>query len=357
MMHTLLGNTGLRVSSLAFGAMTFGAESGYGADEATSRRLFDAYADHGGNFIDTANIYTKGHSESMVGTFLEGRRSRFVLATKYAIALDPDDLNSGGNGRKALVQSLEASLARLKTDRVDLFWVHVWDGVTPIEETVRALEDVVRQGKALHVGFSDHPAWLVSRADALAQMAGWTRPAAIQIEYSLAQRDAERDLLPMAESLGMGVLAWAPLAGGALTGKYLGGGGEGRVSSEAAGFYARYREGKIADVAGTVVECAREMGCTPGQLAIAWIRERSPLLIPLVGARTVEQLEDTLKSADLAIPSELMARLDRVSGIELGFPHDFLRGNWPRWFGRAHEDLDPRIRPIGRKLMGMPPHR
>ena len=208
----------------------------------------------------------------------------------------------------------------------------------------------------LHVGFSDHPAWLVARADALAEAARATRPAAIQIEYNLAERDAERELLPMAESLGMGVLAWAPLAGGALTGKYLREtGGEGRVASEAAGPYAKYRGGRTDEIARAVVDAARELGCTPGQLAVAWVRARSPLCIPLVGARTVEQLADTLKATEVEIPSGIMARLDAVSTVQLGFPHDFLRQNWPRWFGRAHERLDPRVHPVGRKLMGMPP--
>ena len=344
MRHTLLGNTGLRVSSIAFGTMTFGTGWGFGADEATCRRMFDAYAEQGGNFIDTANVYTDGESERMVGVFLQGRRDRFVLASKYSIALDKTDLNSGGNGRKALVQSLEASLKRLGTDHIDLFWVHVWDGITPVEETIRALDDVVRQGKVVHVGYSDHPAWVVARADALAERAGWTRPAAIQVEYSLARRDADRELLPMAERLGMGVLAWAPLAGGALTGKYLKEAGEGRVSGNAAGYYIRYRDERTVAIAHAVIACAEELGCLPGQLAVAWIIQRSPLLIPLVGARTPEQLAETLRAADLAIPVSVVKRLEEASAIPLGFPHDFLRDSAERWFGAAHTNLDPRIR-------------
>jgi aryl-alcohol dehydrogenase-like predicted oxidoreductase len=355
MKYTLLGNTGLRVSPIAFGAMTFGTGSGFGADEPTCRAMFDAYADRGGNFIDTANSYTDGDSERMVGAFLQGRRGRFVLASKYSVSSDRTDPNGGGNGRKALVQALEASLSRLGTDYLDLYWVHVWDGVTPVEEAARALEDVVRQGKVLHVGFSDHPAWLVARADALAEGAGWVRPAAIQVEYSLAQRDAERELLPMAEWLGMGVLAWAPLAGGALTGKYLQDGGEGRVGSAASGHYVKYRDERTARIARTVVEAARGIGCTPGQLAVAWIRGRPPLCVPLIGARTVNQLVHTPNATEVEIPPDVIARLDEVSAVRLGFPHDFLRENWRRWFGAGHEGLDPRIRPVGRRLMGMPP--
>ncbi len=344
MKHTLLGQTGLHVSSVALGAMTFGTSAGIGADEETSRGLFDLYADRGGNFIDTANIYNHGESEEMVGRFLAGKRDRFVLASKYSVTLDDTDLNSGGNGRKALVQSLEASLKRLNTDRIDLYWVHVWDGLTPADEVLRALDDVVSQGKVVHVGISDHPAWLVARMDALAEARGTVRPAAIQIEYNLAQRDADRELLPMAERLGMGVLAWGPLAGGALTGKYLGDKAEGRVSGESAGHYKRYRDEHTARIAQLVVDSARELGCSPGALAAAWIIARSPLFVPILGARTAEQLGQTLEAVELTIPDEVLARLEEASAIPLGFPHQFLRENWDRWFAKVHADLDPRVR-------------
>ena len=222
----------------------------------------------------------------------------------------------------------------------------MFDGVTPVEETIRALDDVVRAGKVVHVGYSDHPAWMVARADALAEKSGWTRPAAIQIEYNLVKRDAERELVPMAERIGMGVLAWAPLAGGALTGKYLEGRTDGRIGGNGGGHYAQYRDERTAAIARAVVDAAREIGCSPGQLATAWLIRRSPRVIPLVGARTPEQLADTLGAADLAIPDKVTERLDAISAIDLGFPHVFLRDNRERWFGEAHTELDPRIRAL-----------
>ncbi len=364
MRYTFLGSTGLRVSDLALGAMTFGDDWGWGADEATSRRLFDTFADAGGTFVDTADIYTAGTSETLLGRFLQGRRDRFVVATKYAISTDHTDPNAGGNQRKSLQRSLEASLRRLQTDYVDLYWSHVWDGVTPVEETLHALDDAVRAGKVLHVGFSDHPAWLVARADALAEATRAVRPAAIQVEYSLAARDPERELLPMAESLGLGVLAWSPLAGGALTGRRLAGRGDdstsGRSSTprverdEAVAHFARYRDERTARIAREVVAVADEIGASPAQVAIAWVRLRSPLHVPIIGARTLPQLRDDLAAADLDLPEEASRRLEQVSAIELGFPLDFLRAGQEGWFGpTAGRRLDPRRPRAGQRLLGL----
>jgi len=220
MRYKLLGRTGLRVSELCLGTMTFGEEWGWGASREESRRMFDAFADAGGNFVDTANLYTGGTSEKFVGEFLKGRRERFVLATKYTLNMSPDDPNGGGNHRKNLVQSLDASLKRLDTDRIDLYWVHAWDGMTPLEETMRALDDAVRAGKILYVGISDAPAWVVSRANTLAELKDWSPFAALQIQYSLADRSPERDLLPMAKALDLAVTPWGVLGGGVLSGKY-----------------------------------------------------------------------------------------------------------------------------------------
>src|SRR3990172_6669221 len=214
MRYKLLGKTGLRVSELCLGTMTFGEEWGWGASKEESRKIFDAYVDAGGNFVDTANLYTGGTSEKFVGEFLKGRRERFVLATKYTLNMRPDDPNGGGNHRKSLVQSLDASLKRLGTDYIDLYWVHAWDGMTPLEETMRALDDVVRAGKVLYVGISDAPAWIVSRANTLAELKNWTPFAALQIQYNLADRTPERDLLPMAKALDIAVTPWGVLAGG-----------------------------------------------------------------------------------------------------------------------------------------------
>ncbi len=364
MRHTFLGSTGLRVSDLALGAMTFGDDWGWGADEATSRQVFDAFADAGGTFVDTADVYTAGTSETLLGRFLHGRRDRFVVATKYAISTDHTDPNAGGNQRKNLQRSLEASLRRLQTDYVDLYWSHVWDGVTPVEETLHALDDAVRAGKVLHVGFSDHPAWLVARADALAEATRAVRPAAIQVEYSLAARDPERELLPMAESLGLGVLDWSPLAGGALTGKRLPGAGTAggtptsaapRVArDEAVAHFARYRDVRTTRIAREVMAVAAELGASPAQVAIAWVRKQSPLHVPIVGARTVGQLRDNLGAADLVLPQEVVRRLDQVSAVALGFPVDFLRAGQEGWYGStADRRLDARRPRPGQRLLGL----
>jgi aryl-alcohol dehydrogenase-like predicted oxidoreductase len=357
MRHTFLGSSGLKVSELCLGAMTFGVEWGWGADEAESRRIFDVFAGAGGTFVDTANAYTGGSSETFLGGFLQGRRDHFVVATKYTIGSDPADPNAGGNGRKTFMRALDASLRRLRTDYVDLYFAHMWDAFTPVEEVIRAFEDAVRAGKILHAGFSDFPAWLVARADALAEVRGATRPAAIQIEYNLAERAAERELIPMATALGLSVLDWSPLAGGLLAGRLAGPAPDpgGRVASGAVAHFDKYRSERALAIAAETAKAAAELGCSPGQLAVAWLRRRSPVHIPIVGARSAAQLADTLKAVDLAIPDEIMARLDRATAIPLGFPHDFLREGWPRWFGDAPTRLDPRLRPFGRAVLGLDP--
>jgi aryl-alcohol dehydrogenase-like predicted oxidoreductase len=361
MQMTFLGSTGLRVSELCLGTMTFGTDWGWGADAADSRAMLDAFADAGGTFVDTANAYTNGTSEELLGRFLEGRRDEFVLSTKYTIGRPPGDANAEGNGRKNLRRSLEASLRRLRTDHVDLYWVHMWDGFTPIEEVVRALDDAVRAGKVLHVGFSDFPAWLVARADALAEVTRLTRPAAIQVEYNLAARDAERELVPMAEQLGLSVLDWSPLGGGALTGKFLdrdgdGPGGDGREPArldDRTGHFGKYRSERVERVVRALAGEARALGCSPAQLALAWLRARSPLHIPVVGARSPRHLAENLGAADVVVPAEVAARLDAASAIPLGFPNDFWPGGRELWYGPHLDRLDPRVRPHGRAMMGL----
>ncbi|MEO0602109.1 MAG: aldo/keto reductase, partial [Myxococcota bacterium] len=220
MRYRLLGKSGLRVSELCLGTMSFGTQWGFGADEATSHQVLDAFAEGGGNFLDTANKYHGGETEEICGRWLEGRRDRNVVATKYTLAMDHADVNTAGNARKNLVRSVEDSLKRLRTDYIDLLWVHAWDAYTPFEETMRGLDDLVRAGKVLYIGVSDTPAWVVSASNVLAELRGWTSYAGLQIEYSLIERTPERDLLPMADHFGLSVLAWAPLGGGVLTGKY-----------------------------------------------------------------------------------------------------------------------------------------
>jgi aryl-alcohol dehydrogenase-like predicted oxidoreductase len=278
------------------------------------------YAERGGNFLDTANRYTEGTSEKLVGKFIKADREHFVLATKYTLWMRRDDPNFSGNHRKNLVQSLDASLKRLGTDYVDILWVHAWDGTTPVDEVMRALDDLVRQGKVLYIGISDTPAWIVSRANMLAELRGWTSFTGLQIRYNLIDRTAERDLLPMARELDLAVTPWRVLHAGVLTGKYQGGseGVEGRVAKSDANVDRNLR------IAGSVVEIAKEIGCSPAQVAINWLRGREGVIIPILGARNTDQLSDNLGALDFTLDPQHVERLDEASAFELGFPHDFL---------------------------------
>jgi len=324
MRYRLLGQSGLRVSELCLGTMSFGTQWGFGADEATSRAVLDAYAEAGGNFIDTANKYHGGETEQICGRWLKERRDRYVVATKYTLAMDHTDVNTAGNARKNLVRSVEASLERLQTDYIDLLWVHAWDPSTPFEETMRGLDDLVRAGKVLYIGVSDTPAWIVSASNVLAELRGWTRYVGLQIEYSIIQRTPERDLLPMAEHFGLSVLAWAPLGGGVLTGKYTRQGAD-ADSLRKAGNEAR---GRTADanlaVARTVDAIADELGATSAQVATAWVLAQGYRFIPIVGARKVSQITDTMKAGEVTLSDAQLARLHEASAPTLGFPHDFL---------------------------------
>jgi aryl-alcohol dehydrogenase-like predicted oxidoreductase len=336
MRYRRFGTTGLRVAELFLGAMTFGEQGGVGAPPEECRAMVDAYADAGGNVIDTAINYRGGASEEILGEVLDGRRDRFVLATKYTVSRDRDDPNAAGNHRKNLRLSLDTSLRRLRTDYLDICWVHMWDRDTPVEETMRALDDEVRAGRILYVGISDAPAWVVSRANTLAQWHGWTAFAGLQVPYSLLQRDIERELLPMAESTGMSVAAWSPLAGGILSGKFTHAAGAAASAGEAgsridpAGISPRQHE-----VAAAVQEVADEIGATPSQVAIAWTRSRSPAIHPIVGARRLSQLLDNLAAANVELPSAAVARLTAATDIDLGFPTSFIRETSAWVFGAA----------------------
>jgi len=343
MRYKLLGRSGLRVSELALGTMTFGEEWGWGAGKDESRRVFDAYVAAGGNFIDTANHYTGGTSERFVGEFVRGERDRFVVATKYTLNQRPDDPNAGGNHRKALRQSLEASLRRLDTDHVDLYWVHAWDPMTPLDELMRALDDAVREGKVLYVGISDAPAWVVSRANTLAELRGWSPFVGLQIPYSLIERTPERELLPMARALDVGVTIWGALGGGVLSGKYnLGQArpGDARFGI-APGWGDVYLTEKNLAIADTVQAIAAETGRSPSQVALAWARQQPhAVIVPIVGARTAAQLGDNLGCLSLELSAEQLARLDGASRIELGFPHDFLVNVRSMVYGKTFESID-----------------
>jgi aryl-alcohol dehydrogenase-like predicted oxidoreductase len=334
MRYTLLGRSGLRVSELALGTMTFGEAWGWGASEETCREIFDAYVEAGGNFIDTACNYTDGQSEEIVGALTEAERERFVIATKYTLSMRRDDPNGGGNHRKNLVQTLEGSLRRLRTDYVDLLWLHMWDGMTPVEEVMRALDDVVSSGKVLYVGISDTPAWVVSQAVTLADRLGWSPFVAVQAPYSIADRDVERELLPMARALGLTFTPWGTLEGGALTGKYLDETDEPRRYDSAGP--------KTNAIAHEVVAVADEVGATPAQVAVAWVRGRLWHLVPIVGARSEAQLRQNLGALDVELSREHVERLDQVSGFRLGFPREFLESEHVRGliFGDTFELID-----------------
>ncbi len=325
MRYKLLGNSGLRVSELCLGAMTFGEEWGWGASRDESRRIFDAFAEAGGNFIDTANKYTEGNSEKLVGEFVGRDRERFVIATKYTCSMRAGDPNAGGNHRKSMVQSLEASLKRLGTDYVDLYWLHAWDSMTPVEEVMRAFDDLVRSGKVLYAGISDAPAWVIARANTLAELRGWTPFVGLQIEYSLMERTVERELLPMAKALGIGVTAWSPLGGGFLTGKYLKDApkytGPEKPRLDLAPVFAAKTDRNML-IAEMLRKAAREAGGTAAQAALSWVRQKG--IVPILGNRSLAQLKDNLGCLALTLEESHLKMLDEVSRIDRGFPHEFL---------------------------------
>jgi len=328
MRYKLLGNSGLRVSELCLGTMTFGEDWGWGSDKEESRAVFRAFAEAGGNFLDTANLYTNGTSETLVGEFVKGDREKWVIATKYSLNTRPGDVNACGNHRKNLFQAVEASLKRLGTDYIDLLWLHLWDSLTPIEEVMRAFDDLVRMGKVLYIGISDSPAWIVSQANTLATLRGWTPFIGLQIEYSLKERTPERELLPMAKALNIGVTAWSPLGGGVLTGKYNQPNPvDGRLSMTDQPFQIFDRDLKIAE---TVLEIAREIEKSPAQVALNWLRNRPNSLIPIIGARKLSQLQDNLACVDFNLTGEQLQRLDNISAISLGFPHELLASQFVR---------------------------
>lgn len=325
----ILGRSGLRVSRLCLGTATFGNIE-WGCDEAESDRVLGQYLDRGGNFLDTANKYADGNSEKTLGTLLRGKRDRVVLGTKFSATMDDTDPNGAGNQRKNLVQSLEASLRRLRTDYVDILWVHAWDGVTPVEELMRALDDQVRAGKVLCVGISNAPAWMIAWANATASLRGWSPFVAVQSEYNLLERGAERELLPMAGYFGLGFLAWAPIAQGRLTGKYSAGDGAsapGRLSVEEARMAAGARQ-----VVAETVAVAGELGLPPATVALAWILRHRPDAMPVLGAKNLAQFSSNIACLDVTLPVEHLARLTAASARDAGSPATFLRGGPGRDF-------------------------
>ena len=339
MRYKLLGRSGLRVSEICLGTMTFGEEWGWGANKAECKKIYDIFINAGGNFIDTANRYTEGTSEKIVGELIASERDRMVLATKYTLYMKQGDPNSCGNHRKNMIQALEASLKRLKTDYIDLYWLHAWDFTTPVEEVMRALDDMVRAGKILYIGISDAPAWIASRAVTMADLRGWTPFTALQIEYSLIERTPERELLPMALELDLAVTPWAALGGGLLTGKYTRDSKEPKRMKEGESKRLNPRNNKIVE---EVVRVAGEIEQTPAQTALNWVRQQPGVIIPIVGARTVKHIKDNLGCLEFELADEHMQRLSDASKVELGFPHDFLTSDIIRniVYGGTYDKID-----------------
>lgn len=323
----------MRVSEICLGTMTFGDDWGWGAPKDESRKMFDAFAETGGNFIDTSNNYTNGTSEKFIGEFVKGDRDHFVIATKYTLNERATDPNFGGNHRKNMMRSIEGSLQRLGTNHIDLLYLHMWDAMTPVEEVMRALDDLVRAGKVLYVGISDTPAWVVSQANVLADLRGWSRFVSMQAPYSLADRALERDLLPMSEAHGMSVLAWGVLEGGELTGKYNAPTDEPKRSKDTSE--------RIRSIASRLMELAEEIGRTPSQVAINWVRQQPYRMIPILGARTEKQLQDNLGCLDFELTEEQIHSLSEANPIELGFPHSFLGSDHVRGliFGKTFTQI------------------
>jgi aryl-alcohol dehydrogenase-like predicted oxidoreductase len=324
MHYTLLGRSGLRVSRFALGTMTFG-EGTWGTNEVVARQILDVFSEAGGNFLDTSNSYTEGRSEQIIGDFLRTQRDAFVVGTKYSMQMRPGDLNSAGNHRKNLVQSIEGSLRRLGTDYIDVLWVHARESWTPVDEVMRALDDQVRAGKILYVGASNWPAWEVAEANTLARLQGWTPFVGLQLRYNLLERTPDRELLPMAQAFGMPLVVWGPLAEGRLTGKYLGDEGQGRLRTQVAEeIFQHSREGSD-EVVQCVVDLAAELDCTPAQVALAWLYGRPGTVVPVLGATSADQLIENLQSSEIELGVRQRESLDELSAPTLGFPHDILR--------------------------------
>lgn len=325
--YVTLGHSGLRVSPFCLGAMTFGEDLGWGTSVADSQRILDRFIERGGNFIDTANVYTRGHSEKIIGDHIgrhASRRDRTVIATKFYGNLFPNDPNAGGASRKAIFDACEHSLRRLQTDYIDLYWMHCWDHHTPIEETLRALDDLVRAGKVRYIGFSDTPGWKIGQAQTFAQLRGLTPLVALQIEYSLLERTVEGELVPAALELGLGITPWSPLKSGALSGKYTRQ-NAGKLKADRGAWLHSALNDKTYDVVEKLIAIARELDTTPARVALAWVQGRPGVTSTIIGARTLEQLDDNLSALELSLRPEQIAALSQLSEPALNFPAGFLK--------------------------------
>ncbi len=324
--YVTLGNSGLRVSPLCLGTMTFGMDWGWGSTEAESHKILKQFIDAGGNFIDTANVYTKGHSEAIIGDFInkEGfRRDQLVIATKFFGSLYQGDPHGGGASRKSIYAALDASLRRLKTDYIDLYWMHCWDRFTPIEETMQTLDDLVSAGKIRYIGFSDTPAWKTAQAQTTAKFRGWSPLIALQIEYSLIERTVEGELIPMAQELGLGATPWSPLKGGVLTGKFTRTNAC-KAKADRGQWVTDHLTEANYDIVDEVVAVSKEIGKTPAQVALAWVQAKPGVVSSIFGARTLEQLDNNLGALEVTLSPKQMERLDAISKPKLNFPAEFL---------------------------------
>lgn len=318
MKYKLLGRSGLKVSELCLGTMGFGTDGGWGATKEESFAILETFANAGGNFIDTANLYKGGTSETYIGDFMSAvDRDFFVVATKYSLKDNTTNPNASGNNRKNMMRSVEASLKRLKTDFIDVLYLHVWDNLTPVDEILRGLDDLIKQGKVNYAAISDTPAWVVAKANTMAELMGWSQFVALQVEYSLLQRTPERDLIPMAKHFGITVTPWAPLAGGALTGKYLKG-NPGRLKPT-----SNRITGRSEEITKVVMKIADELNVQPAHVALKWTMQQSHQSIPVVGATSVQQLLENLATTHVQLTDSHIAQLNAASNIVLGFPNDF----------------------------------
>jgi aryl-alcohol dehydrogenase-like predicted oxidoreductase len=344
MKYKLLGRSGLRVSELCLGTMTFGEELGTGASEAVSRQIYDSFREAGGNFVDTANIYTAGTSERMVGKFISSERDQVVVASKYSMSTNMQDPNASGNNRKNMVQGLEASLKRMNTDYLDLFWVHGWDQVTRIGEIMRGLDDLVRAGKVLHIGVSNFPAWLIAQANTLAEERGLTPFTAVQMHYNLVERSIETDFFDLCAAQDMAILPWSPLAGGLLTGKF-NPEAEHKADADARLNSASYGPAMLAEhrirIAQGLVELAETIGCTPSQLALAWLLHRPEgTVIPILGARKLEQFKDNLGCLDIELNQTQVDALDELAPPPVTYPASLFKTDFYRMMRHGEAKID-----------------
>lgn len=345
-----LGRSGLRVSRLALGTMTFGTEWGWGADEGTARQLFNTYIDAGGNFVDTADLYTNGISETWTGKFVaeRGLRDRVVIATKFSYNAEPGNPNAGGNGRKNILRAVEGSLKRLGTDYIDLYILHTWDQITPAQEVMRTLDDLVQSGKVRHIGLSDTPAWYAARAQTLAEWRGYEPINTMQLEYSLVERNIEREFIPLGLELGMGIMVWSPLASGLLSGKYKPSEGaftgEGRLDTLKGSQNPAFQKFTPRNwkIIAELENVSNQLGRSMAQVAVNWTATRPGVGSVILGATKLTQLEDNLKALDFDLPAELSERLEFTSRPEPQFPYSFFS---PEIQGMIH----------GSKLVGLKP--